>query len=462
MRRLPIRLRLTLPFAVAIALVLAGMAFFLYLRVGSALLASVDQNLRTQLGEMSGHVERGQNLGDRDAAGAAAVGEIIRRNGSVLRSTPANLAPLLSRRRRARVLAGHTLRWSSPIPAFRGTWRLLTAPVRTKEGEGALVVAASLSARDEALDRLARELFLGVPLALLIAVLGGYLVAAAALRPVEAMRARAAAITGSTRGRRLPVPEARDELARLAATLNDMLGRLEAAFEHERRFVADASHELRTPLTMLLTELDLALRRPRSRAELEEALRSAREETERLAELAEDLLLIARSDQGRLPVRQAPLEAHEVLYAVAERFAAPARERGRAVSVEDGPRLPLEADRTRLEQALGNLVSNALAYGTGSVDLSVRDRNGYVEFHVTDQGAGFTPDFIPRAFDRFSRADEARSEGGSGLGLAIVALIARAHGGTAGLANREGHGADVWIKLPRTAGQPAGEGKPSG
>ncbi len=456
MRRLPIRLRLTLPFAVAMALVLAGMALFLYLRVGSALLASVDQNLRAQLGEMNGHVERGQNLADRDAAGAA-VGEVIRRDGSVLRSTPANLTPLLSRRRRARVLAGHTLRWSSPIPGFRGTWRLLAAPVRTKGGEGALVVAASLTARDEALDRLARELFLGVPLALLIAALGGYLVAVAALRPVEAMRARAAAITASTRGRRLPVPDARDELARLAATLNDMLGRLEAAVEHEQRFVADASHELRTPLTMLLTELDLALRRPRSHAELEEALRSAREETERLTELAEDLLLIARSDQGQLAVRQATLEARDVLYAVAERYAGPARERGRTVSVEDGPDVSLEADRTRLEQALGNLVANALAYGAGAVDLSVRSRNGDVEFHVTDQGSGFAPDFIPRAFDRFSRADEARATGGSGLGLAIVALIALAHGGTAGLSNRTGRGADVWVRLPRTASHPAGQ-----
>ena len=122
------------------------------------------------------------------------------------------------------------------------------------------------------------------------------------------------------------------------------------------------------------------------------------------------------------------------------------------MSVEEALRLPLEADRTRLEQALGNLVANALAYGLGSVDLSVRDRNGCAEFHVTDQGAGFTPDFDPRAFDRFSRADEARSEGGSGLGLAIVALIARAHGGTAGLANRDGHGADVWIRLPVHSG----------
>ncbi len=448
MKRLPIRLRLTLPFAVAIAVVLTGMGFFVYVRVGNALLASVDQNLRAQLGEMSGHVERGHNLTDRDAAVALTVGEVVSADGKIVRSAPATLAPLLSPRRRTRVLAGHTVRWSSTIPGLRGGWRLLATPVRTAGGEQALVAAASLTAREEALDRLARELILGGPLALVIAVLAGYLVATAALRPVEAMRARAEAITASTRGRRLPVPEARDELRRLAATLNDMLERLEAAFEHERRFVADASHELRTPLAMLRTELELAMRRPRSQAELEKALRSAGEETVRLSQLAEDLLLIARSDQGRLPIRRGRLQAREVLDAVAERHATAAREHGRSLSVRDARDVSLDADRTRLEQALGNLVTNALSYGGGTVELTARTDGDDIEFHVTDEGSGFAPEFIPRAFDRFSRADEARGPGGTGLGLAIVALIAQAHGGTAGLANRDGRGADVWIRLP--------------
>jgi two-component system, OmpR family, sensor kinase len=452
-RRLPIRLRLTLPFAAAMAIALAGMGLFVYLRVGSALLASVDQNLRAQVGELRSQAEHGQSLADRDAAGAATVGELVRADGSVVRSTRPHLAPLLPPRRRARVLAGHVVKWSSEIPGLRGTWRLLAAQVVTARGDRALVAAASLSARDEALDRLARELVLGGPLALVIAIVCGYLVAAAALGPVEAMRARAEAITASTPGRRLPVTEPRDELARLAATLNDMLGRLEAAFAHERRFVADASHELRTPLAMLRTELEVALRRPRSNAELEEALRSAAEEAERLSQLAEDLLLIARSDQGKLPVRAESVDARDVLDTVAARHASSARERRRSVSVTEVPDVSLEADRTRLEQALGNLVTNALSYGAGAVELSVWLDDGQLEFHVTDEGPGFSPDFIPRAFDRFSRADEARGTGGTGLGLAIVELIAEAHGGTAGLANRRGRGADVWIRLPRTVEQ---------
>ena len=448
--RLPIRLRLTLPFAAAITLVLVGMAIFLYLRVGGALLASVDQNLRAQLGEMSGHVEQGSSFADRDTAGAPTVGQLVRADGTVVRSTPSGLAALLSPERRREILAGRTLQWNERIRGFGDVWRLVAEPVRTPRGGAALVAAGSLAARDEALDRLSRELFFGVPLLLALATVGGYLVAAAALRPVDAMRARAADITASKPGQRLPVPEAQDELSRLATTLNDMLARLEAAFEHERRFVDDASHELRTPLTMLRTELELALRQKRSRAELEAALQSAAEETEWLSRLAEDLLLIARSDRGHLPVRPAQLDALEVLAAVAERFDAAAAAHDRRIVVASREPIAVVADRMRLEQALGNLVANALRYGTGGVDLRATVNDGGVELHVTDEGGGFAPDFIPRAFDRFSRADSARTKGGSGLGLAIVALIAEAHGGKAGVANRPSGGADAWITLPRS------------
>ena len=317
---------------------------------------------------------------------------------------------------------------------------------KQQEFAAVLVLAQTLGPREDALHRLARELVLGGPAALALAILAGYLLAAAALRPVEAMRRRAAAITASTPGMRLPVPPGRDEISKLAETLNDMLGRLEAAFEHERRFVADASHELRTPLALLRTELELALRRPRSHDELEEALRSAAEDTERLTHLAEDLLLIARSDQGELPLRRVRVSAREVLEDVAARFEEAARARGRSVAVSSGTDAFVDADPARLEQALGNLVDNALVYGDGAVELFVVNGAG-VELHVADEGPGFPLGFSARAFDRFSRADEARSPGGAGLGLAIVEVIARTHGGSATVANRDGRGADAWITL---------------
>jgi signal transduction histidine kinase len=230
-----------------------------------------------------------------------------------------------------------------------------------------------------------------------------------------------------------------------------MLARLEASFEHERRFLADASHELRTPLALLRTELELALRRPRSRDELEQALRSAGEETERLSRGAHARRRLARADQGELPVRRRRVEAAELLEAVARRFEARAHEIGRAVVAEPSS-AEVDVDPDRVHQALSNLVDNALAYGTGDVTLSARERGGEVELHVGDRGPGFPAGFASRAFDRFSRADEARRRGGAGLGLAIVQLVAEAHGGTARAGARAGGGADVWLAMPRAEG----------
>jgi two-component system, OmpR family, sensor kinase len=449
MRALPIRLRLTLPFALAMAFVLAAMGFFVYLRVGRALLTSIDQNLRAQAGESAGHLEHGRSLLDRDAASGVTAAQLVAPDGRVLESVPARLPSLSSAAIRARVRDGTPVWWNSKITGRRDEWRLLAVPARARGARAVLVVAQTLAPREDALRRLARELVLGGPAALALAILAGYLLAAAALRPVEAMRRRAAAITASTPGRRLPIPSGGDEISKLAETLNDMLQRLEAAFEHERRFVADASHELRTPLALLRTEIELALRRPRSPDELEQALRSAAEETERLTRLAEELLLIARSDQNGLPVQPRQLSAQSLLEGVAARYSGAAQELGRSVSVTAETDASFEADQAKLEQALGNLVDNALAYGDGAVQLFPRLQEDRVELHVVDAGPGFPAEFVARAFDRFSRADEARSPGGAGLGLAIVELIARAHGGSAAVANRDGGGADAWITLPR-------------
>jgi signal transduction histidine kinase len=243
------------------------------------------------------------------------------------------------------------------------------------------------------------------------------------------------------------VPASRDEISRLAETLNAMLERLQAAVEHERRFVADASHELRTPLALLRTELELALRRPRSHEALEEALRSASQETERLTRLAEDLLLIARSDAGELPVRRERVPAAEVLNVVARRFGRIAAAKGRDLDLVPPDGIVLDADPERLEQALGNLVDNALVHGAGRIVLSAEPDGDLVALHVQDEGAGFPGDFLTGAFQRFSRPGESRSGKGSGLGLSIVDVIAEAHGGSAGARNRPEGGADVWIAV---------------
>ncbi|HUZ80692.1 MAG TPA: HAMP domain-containing sensor histidine kinase, partial [Gaiellaceae bacterium] len=266
--------------------------------------------------------------------------------------------------------------------------------------------------------------------------------------PVEAMRRRAAGVTASAPGL-LPVSPARDEISRLAVTLNDMLSRLQAALDHERRFVADASHELRTPVALLRTELELALRRPRSPEELRLAIQSALDETVRLSRLADDLLLLARAEEGSMPMRTERTELAELFEGVAVRFANRARETGRHVRA-----LPtndfVDGDPVRLEQALDNLVENALTHGEGQVEIFAAGNDGVVELHVRDHGPGFDDEFLLRAFDRFSRADEARGQAGAGLGLSIVQLIAQIHGGSVGAANRPDGGADVWLAVRRS------------
>ena len=457
MSRLPIRLRLTFAFAVIMAAVLAALGSFVYLRVGDALISSVDQTLRSQAADAATHASRDGDLRDRDVGGGTTLAQLLDAHGKVVRSNPVTLvAPLLSRADASRVAAGATVFRSTTLTAPNGDWRVYATPVPSSDsdaGGGAVVVVArSLEPREESLDHLMDELLVAGPLALLLASLAGYGLAAAALRPVEAMRRRAAAVSATAPGR-LPVPPSRDEISRLATTLNEMLERLETSFEHERRFVADASHELRTPLALLRTEIEVTLRRPRSAAELETTLRSAAEETERLSRLAEDLLLIARADSGSLPIRREPVAAEDVLARVAARYAGAGSRVGRSVVAEETG-VVLEADPDRLVQALGNLVDNALAHGAGSVTLFAYERGDAVELHVADDGKGFPEEFLPRAFDRFSRADEARGRGGTGLGLSIVDLIATAHGGSAGASNRSGGGADVWVSLPRALEHP--------
>jgi signal transduction histidine kinase len=259
------------------------------------------------------------------------------------------------------------------------------------------------------------------------------------------MRRRAEAVSSDEPGARLPLPEADDEIRRLGTTLNEMLARLEDGLERERRFTADASHELRTPLALLETELELALRRPRPREELEAALRSAAEEVDRLRRLADDLLVLAQLDRGRVQLRQESIETDELLRSVAGRFATRAEAEGRVIEVR-GPDASLIGDRLRLEQALGDLVDNAFRHGAGTIRLESSPANGTVSLRVADDGAGFPPEFLARAFDRFSRPDDARSTGGAGLGLALVDAVAQAHGGTVRAANRGG--AEVTLTLP--------------
>jgi signal transduction histidine kinase len=436
------------------AVVLSATGLFLYLRVESGLDQSIDDGLRSRADGVE-QVVRAQSGLEPDEGGqlteqAEAFAQVLDARGRVIdSSSKARNTPLLTPVEAARARSDTIIVEHDGVPGVDGgRARLLATPVPSPRAGKTVVVGLSLEDRNETLGNLGRLLLLGGPIALLLASIAGYGVASAALRPVERMRKRAAEISTAGPGVRLPVPKADDEIGRLGATLNEMLARLETAFERERTFVSDASHELRTPLAVLKTELELALGRGRSREELEAALASAVEETDRLVQLAEDLLVIARFDQGRLPVRLAPVEVEDVLADVRARFAVRSRETHRPLIAEAPDGLSMTADPERLRQALGNMVDNAFRHGQGTVRISASAANGQVELHVSDEGPGFPHDFLDTAFERFTRADEGRGRGGTGLGLAIVEAIASAHRGTAHASNRPGGGADVWLELP--------------
>jgi two-component system OmpR family sensor kinase len=298
---------------------------------------------------------------------------------------------------------------------------------------------------------------------LLLGVSGAYLLARAALKPVELMRAQAAELTAHDAGEGLQVPKTRDEVSRLAVTMNELLARLHSALTREREFVADAGHELRTPLTVLKGELELAGRPGRSPEELAGTVAIATAETDRLIRLSEDLLLLAQAD-GPPFLRLAPIDLLDFLQEATQAHQKQAVTRHVTLRVLGSGAAVILADPSRLRQAMDNLLVNALRFSPrdGLIQVTVQrvSENGLeaVRVSVGDQGPGFPADFLPVAFERFRRADPARSyeasasdstsSSGSGLGLAIVRSIVLAHGGSVGASNQPSGGGLVSFDLP--------------
>lgn len=441
--RIPIRAKLTLVFSGAIAAMLAVIGVAIYFHFKSGLDADLNSALRARVGDLATlardqpreRFEPGRPLVAREASFA----QILDLRGRVVESSPRLAgAPLISVRELERTRSG-------PVFFQRGEQSRLLAE-RLSSPRLVVVAGVSLDQRERAMETLAGGLLVGGPLALALVSALGYALASRALAPVEEMRQQAELMSASSSGARLSMPVPDDELHRLGATLNGLIERMERALQRERAFTADASHELRTPLTILKAEIEVALRRNASVDDLRAALESAGEETNRLIRLADDLLVLARSDEGALPIRRAEVDVRALLKGVADRFEL----RHGTISVDAPVALNITADGERVERAVANLVENAIRHGSPEVELSGVAESRHVELHVRDRGDGFPSEFLPRAFDRFSRAAPQRNSPGAGLGLAIAEAIARAHGGVARAANRtDGPGADVWITLPR-------------
>ena len=438
--RVPLRLRLTLVFSVGMGIVLLGLGTYAYRRIDADLLASVDAGLRSRAQVL---VDAAGSVRARDVVAAngtlidpdEAFAQVLDGSGQIVEASSAvSAAPLLS--------ASEAVSVVEPMFSTRQL-RPQDDPVRllAVAADGSprriVVVGATLGDVIEATHRLLLVMGTIGPLALLITAGAGWLLAGAALRPVEQMRREAEAVSASEPTRRLPVPRTGDELSRLATTLNSMLDRLQEALERERRFVDDASHELRTPLATLRGEIDLALTRRRAAPELEASLRSAQEDVERLQRLADDLLVLARTRGGRIPVRR--VEAS--LVALTTRSVRSVENQAAAAGVTidvDASDERVEVDPERMEQALRNLLENAIRYTRhgGVVRVSAQRLDGFARFVVADSGPGFPPDLLASAFEPFTRGRaEIAGPTGTGLGLSIVRAVAEAHGGSASVEN---------------------------
>jgi signal transduction histidine kinase len=448
--RVPIRLRLTIVFTLTMAVLLTLTGGFLYFRLGAELLRTVDAALLSEADAVAAGIgQQGAAFGAPEAAGPRGLGsfaQVLGPRGTVLETSPVvGGSPAVPAAMLARIHGPAYI--DRVVHGIRGTARILVVP---REGVW-VVTGTSLQSRDDMLSQLLVLMLAGGPVALAIASAAGWALAGGALRPVERMSREAAAISVSEPGRRLPIPAGRDEITRLGNTLNAMLGRLEAAFDRERRFVDDASHELRTPLAILKAELDLAQSRSRTSRELLAAVRSAAGEANRLTALAETLLVFSRAEGGRLLLHREQARLDELLQDACSALAVRAAAAG--VDVRIIPHaVTAFIDPVRVRQAVDNVVSNALRHTPrgGQVRVSATRDGETVRLTVEDTGAGFDPAFLPRAFDPFATgpAEQAGSGQGAGLGLAIVRATAEAHGGRAAAANRAEGGARVTLSLP--------------
>lgn len=417
---------MTLVFTIGAAAVLGLCLALLYIVLERQLTAALDTDLRTRGADLVAAVR----VGDAGVVAGDPLAQLYAANGAVLTGSPS-----LGERR---LVAADEVRGfgtgtpetieTSTMPSDPGAApvevRLLILPV---DAGRVLAVGVSAGPLQDARQRLIMVLLVAAPL--LLAALGtaGWLVVRAALRPVDALTREAAEISSLESDRRLPDVPGDDEVARLAQTLDGMLGRLRVAFDRERGFVDDASHELRSPIAVLRGELELALRTTGDTAEVERSLRAALGEAERLSRLADDLLVLARERAGSLVVRDDPVDLLD-LAATESRRLAPVL--GLQVAISGDPAV-VRGDADRLRQVIANLLHNSAVARSTTVQVRVTRNRAFTTLEIADDGPGFPPGLADRVFQRFVRGDRARTPRGSGagLGLSIVRAIVMAHGG---------------------------------
>ncbi|MGH9512658.1 MAG: sensor histidine kinase [Terriglobales bacterium] len=330
---------------------------------------------------------------------------------------------------------------------------IYSLPFTSEDGGRFLIeVGASTSPLDRILRSLLLTLLLPIPVILVVAAVGGYLLMSRPLRPVVALTEQAELIGAEGRSGRLPIIATGDELEKLSLSLNRMLARLEDALNHIHRFTADVSHELRTPLTILRGELEHVVQRKGLDPIVADATGSALEEIERMSKIVDNLLVISRLDSGDAKIEPVVVDLQQMACATMDQLRILAEDKNLQMTCQQGAAVNVFGDAMRLKQVVVNLLDNAIKYtpegGTVEIRTGSSGENGILQ--VRDSGIGIPADALPFVFERFFRADKARSRGsgGAGLGLSIVKAICSAHGGTISLSSVEGAGTTVLVELP--------------
>lgn len=455
------KVRLTLWYAAVMCLVLASFAFAVYEIVEHRLAAELDRQLRIDFDlveaqldmDAAGNVRwlvRGAH-GDEGFARLAAWFEVWSEEGQLLfRHWPVNETQI---KRGLPAPLTAALRFYDIEIEDELHVRLMERPARL-QGRGVIVrLFRDQSSMRQTLRQIVEVFVLALPFAILLASLGGYLLARRSLRPVAAMAAQAKQITSESLEARLPNPNPADEFGQLATVINETLQRLEGSFTELKRFTADASHELRTPLTALRTVGEVALRQAGNVTDLREAIGSMLEEAQRLNELIESLLELARMQSSGTVMNMHTVNLGELFAEVRESLAVLAAEKQQLLEFDAVADISVAAERVLLRQALLNIVHNAIRYSppSGRIDVRAKQSETEITIEVSDDGPGIATEHHHKIFDRFYRIDKARSRaaGGHGLGLAIAMSSVERQHGTIELQSEPGAGSVFRIRFPR-------------
>ncbi|HEX6325732.1 MAG TPA: HAMP domain-containing sensor histidine kinase [Jiangellaceae bacterium] len=436
---LSLRARLAALAAAGSVVVLSVAAPLLYRDLSGALSAAITNELEIRVDDL----DAGLNDGPVVSGSALVTAQVIdNTSGEVL--SPAGSEPLLTASELTRA-SRELVIINRPVSGVGNQARVLARPIGDSGAGTVGAAATSTQPLTRARDRLVGILVVAGPALVAAVWISAWALAGAALRPVRRMAREAATISAAAAGRRLPEPASGDEIAELGRTLNAMLDRIESTIAREREFIDNAAHELRTPIAVLRGELELAAHDVDEPDVVRQNLTSALEETDRLAQRTENLLILARADAGQLIPGKATTELLAAVRASVRRL--PHRE---DVSIQVfGEPAVVHGDFEWIAHIIGNLVANADRFARSRVVVTVATTDGRGRLTVADDGPGFPPALLPRAFDRFARSDHAQNQPGAGLGLAIVASLTQALGGTVSARNGppEG-GACLQIDLP--------------